>query len=62
MSKDTLALIYASVLTLCFFVAGIFNVLDNFMIKTLLFVGFALFAVYLVIHFLKDIENKNHPE
>lgn len=41
-----------------FLFAGIFDVLDNFIIKIFLFASFFVVVVYM---FLKLFENKNHP-
>ena len=62
MSKDTLGLIYSAIITFGFFIAGIFDVLNLFMVKALLFLAFFALVIYLVIIVMKDIENKNHLE
>lgn len=61
--KNTIALTFTGIITVGFFVAGIFGVLDYFIVKLLLFVGFALLVFYLILMIIKQIsENKNHPE
>lgn len=63
LSKNTIALIYTGIITVGFFVAGLFGVLDYFIVKLLLFVGFALLIIYLIVMVTKQsAENKNHPE
>lgn len=61
MSKNTLALIYTAILTFSFFFAGLFGVLDYFIVKALLFIGFGVIVVYIIILLQKQsAENKNH--
>lgn len=62
MSKNTFAVLYTTFIVAGFFTAGIFDVLDYFIVKALLFVSFLLLVIYLIIVVLKDIENKNHME
>lgn len=42
-----------------FFVAGVFDVLDNFVIKYLLFASFISVVLYM---FFKLYQNENHPK
>ncbi len=57
--KNTIALTFTGIITVGFFVAGIFGVLDYFIVKLLLFVGFALLVFYLILMIIKQIsENK----
>ncbi|OUR93291.1 hypothetical protein A9Q87_04900 [Flavobacteriales bacterium 34_180_T64] len=60
MSKDTLALTYTGIIALCFLLAGIFDVLDYFIVQALLFIGFILFLFFLILQIIRDIEQKNH--
>uniref|UniRef100_UPI004048EBC8 hypothetical protein n=1 Tax=Gelidibacter sp. TaxID=2018083 RepID=UPI004048EBC8 len=63
LNKNTIALTFTGIITIGFFVAGLFDVLDYFIVKLLLFISFALLIVYLILMVLKQTsENKNHPE
>jgi hypothetical protein len=43
--KNTLALCFASVLVIGFFVSGLLDILDYFIVKVLLFSGFVALAI-----------------
>lgn len=57
-NKNTLALIYTGILLLGFFVSGIFDVLDYFIVKVLLFTGFAALVVVIVLIAIKELDSK----
>ncbi|RKE94978.1 hypothetical protein [Ichthyenterobacterium magnum] len=61
-SKNTLGLIYTGIITVGFLTAGILDVLDYFIVKVLLFTGFAFFGIYMLMIILKNTENKNHSK
>ncbi|MEF3078846.1 hypothetical protein [Winogradskyella poriferorum] len=61
-NKNSLALIFVTIVALGFFVAGMFEVLDYFIIKVLLFTlfsGLLIFAFWF--GFINDTK-KNRPE
>ncbi len=58
-NKNTLALIATGILTLSFFVAGLLNVLDYFIVKALLFLGLGVWVTYVCIVVLKSSENQS---
>jgi hypothetical protein len=60
MNRDALALLYTSIIVAGFFIAGLFNILDYFIVKALLVLGYLVLFIYLIKIVLKDIENKNH--
>jgi hypothetical protein len=60
---DHATLIGTAVLTVFFLIAGIINILDNPVIKGILFVGFiAIVASIIIAHSKKDDSKKNPPE
>ena len=58
LTKNTFALILTALITFGFFFAGIFGILDYFIVKALLFLGFLLLAIYVFL--IVSAENKNH--
>ncbi|WP_299224471.1 hypothetical protein [uncultured Psychroserpens sp.] len=60
-NKNTVALIYTGLLALSFFLAGIFNVLDYFIVKAILFIAFTFLGAILVWIALKDSDQKKSP-
>jgi len=48
-------------ITVAFLIAGIFNVLDYFIVKLILFLGF-LILLFFMIYYLLINQNKNHPK
>ncbi|MFC4721311.1 hypothetical protein ACFO5O_03175 [Geojedonia litorea] len=60
MNRNTIALIYTGILTLCFFVFGTIDILDYFIIKIILFLALIALLLY-CIYILVD-KNENHPE
>lgn len=61
-STDAIALTCASILGLGIFVAGLCDVLDYFIVKALLFLGFGTLFVFAIINMIKNETKKNHPE
>lgn len=60
MNKDTLTLIYTGIIVAGFFIAGIFNVLDYFIVKAILFLGYLVLFIYLIKNVFIGTKNKNH--
>ena len=56
---DTFGLVFTIALVGLFFVSGILGILNNFMIKVLLFSALALLLFYCIL--ILD-QNKNHPD
>ena len=56
---DTFGLVFTISLVGLFFVSGILGILNNFMIKVLLFSALALLLFYCIL--ILD-QNKNHPD
>ena len=56
---DTFGLIFTIAIVALFFVSGILGILNNFMIKVLLFSSLALLLFYCIL--MLD-NNKNHPD
>lgn len=61
-NKNSIALIFVGVITIGFFVAGLFNVLDNFIVKLLLFSNFGALVIISIGYALKNEIKKNRPE
>ncbi|MBR9915062.1 MAG: hypothetical protein GYB32_09600 [Algicola sp.] len=61
-TRNTLTLIYSGLIVVGFFIAGVLDILDYLIVKAILFLAFALLAVYLVMIILKDSEKENHPK
>ena len=62
MINDHIALIATGVLGLFFFVAGLLNILDNTLIRILLFAGYFAIVIYIILIKSKDDDQKNLPE
>ncbi|MBO6607073.1 hypothetical protein [Psychroserpens sp.] len=56
LKRNTLVLLYTALIFIGFFLAGLFNVLDYFIVKAILFAAFGLFGIYLTIVIVKDSE------
>lgn len=52
-NKNTLALIATGFIAFGFFISGILNILDYFIVKALLLLAFGVLALYLLIVILK---------
>lgn len=61
-NKNTIALLIAGVIAIGFFVAGLFDVLDYFIVKALLFSSFAVLVLVALGYALKNEIKKNRPE
>lgn len=59
-TRNTLTLIFSGLIVAGFFVSGVLDILDYFIVKAILFASFAALAVYLILIILKDSEKKNH--
>jgi len=62
LSKNSLALLFVSIIAFGFFAAGMFEVLDYFIIKALLFVLFSGLLGIAFWYALKNDNKKNRPE
>lgn len=62
LNKNSIALIIVAIIAIGFFVAGMFKVLDYFIIKALLFGLFGGLLVIAFWHALKNDTKKNRPE
>lgn len=61
LTKDNSALIIVAIVAIGFFVAGLFDVLGNFMVKALFFIGYATLFIAAMYYALTGQE-KNRPE
>lgn len=62
LNKNSIALLFVSIIAFGFFAAGMFKVLDYFIIKALLFTLFGGLLVVAFWHALKNDTKKNRPE
>jgi hypothetical protein len=60
LNKNTIALILVATITIGFFVAGLFDVLDYFIVKVLLILGSVILFGIAFFFGLKN-RKKNHP-
>ncbi len=60
--NDKITLISTGAFTLFFFISGLLDILDHFLVKTILFVGFFVIAVNIFIIKSKGQNKKNLPE
>ncbi|WMI69960.1 hypothetical protein [Mangrovimonas sp. YM274] len=58
MNKNVLSVIFTAVIAAGFFISGLFDILDNFMIKLLLFISFGSFIAYFCVMLLSDKQSK----
>lgn len=61
-TKDSIALTCVAFITFVFFVAGLFDVLDYFIVKMLLFLGLGVLLIIAIISGMKNDAKKNRPE
>lgn len=61
-SRDTWALIFASIIGSLFFLGGMLDVLHYFFVKILLLGSFSLMSSYIIYMIVKDFEQKNHSK
>lgn len=62
LNRNTIALILVLTITVGFFVAGLFKVLDYFIVKALLFLSYGGLIIIAIIYALKSDSKKNRPE
>lgn len=62
LNKDTISLSISSLVAIGFFVAGLSEVLEYFIIKALLFMGFGALFIVAIFFTLKNNTIKNRPE
>ena len=62
LSKNSIALSAVALIVIGFFVAGLFNVLDYFIVKALLFFGFGTLVIISISYGLKNETKKNRPK
>ncbi len=60
--NDKITLISTAVFTLFFFVSGLLDIMDHFIVKTILFVLFFGILVNIIVVKTKDEDKKNLPE
>ena len=60
--NDKITLISTGAFTLFFFISGLLDILDHFLVKTILFVGFFVIVVNIFIIKSKVQNKKNLPE
>ena len=60
--NDKITLILTGAFTLFFFISGLLDILDHFLVKTILFVGFFVIVVNIFIIKSKVQNKKNLPE
>ena len=60
--SDKITLLATGIFTLFFFITGILDILDHFLVKTILFVGFFGIVVNIILVKSKDEDKKNLPE
>jgi hypothetical protein len=58
LTTNSIALSAVALITVVFFVAGLFNILDYFIVKALLFLGFGALVIISISYALKN-ETKN---
>ena len=62
LNKNSMALLFVSLIAIGFFVGGLFNVLDYFIVKALLFSGFGATVIISFSYALKNETKKKSPE
>ena len=61
-TKDAIALTSVVIVTLAFFLAGLFKVLDYFIVKAMLFLSYGILFILALSYALKNDTKKNRPE
>lgn len=61
-NKNDIARIFVFIIPVTFFVAGMFDTLNNFLVKILLFLGFAALISAAITYALKNEEKENRLE
>jgi len=62
LNRNSLAIILTMTVTIGFFVAGLLEVLDYFIVKVLLFIGFGILFTVAIGYGIKNDTKKNRPE
>lgn len=62
LNRDTIALAFVCVVVFVFFVAGLFKVLDYFIVKAFLFISFGGLVIVAITYAIKNDAKKNRPE
>ncbi|MDP5081958.1 MAG: hypothetical protein NWP87_04815 [Winogradskyella sp.] len=62
LTKNSVALLCVASITILFFVAGLFNVLNYFIVQALLFSGFGALVIISLSYAIKNNTKKNRPE
>ena len=62
LTKNSVAILCVAVLAIVFFVGGLFDVLDLFIVKVLLFLGYGALVTVAISYALKNNSKKNRPE
>jgi len=57
-----MALILTAAVTIGLFVSGLLEILDYFIVKALLFIGFGILFSAAIAYGIKNDTKKNHPE
>ncbi|EDP70186.1 hypothetical protein FBALC1_11652 [Flavobacteriales bacterium ALC-1] len=61
-TKNAIALYCTTAITFGFFVAGLFKILDYFIVKAFLFLSFGILFILAFNYALKNESKKNRPE
>lgn len=61
-NRDTIALAFVGIVVFVFFVAGLFKVLDYFIVKVFLFTSFGSVVIVAISYAIKNDIKKNRPE
>jgi uncharacterized membrane protein len=62
LNKNTVALLLVTTVVVGFFTAGMFKVLEYFIVKVLLFLGYGTLTIIAFWNALKNDTKKNRPE
>lgn len=60
--NDHLALLGSGALGIFFFICGVLNILDHFLVKMILFTGFVVLIIYVIYVTSKKKKEKNPPQ
>jgi len=61
-NRDSIALAFVCIVVFIFFVAGLFKVLDLFIVKVFLFTSFGGLVIVAISYAIKNDGKKNRPE
>lgn len=62
LNKNSLSLSLVALIVLGFFIAGLFEILDYFIIKALLFLSLGALFILALVYAIKNDSKKNRPE